>query len=136
MLMFSFSFVFTRDLYNTLHYIFQGTLVLCVCGTTYGCGCIIDMSKSRVTLNIRRPCFFRCISKKKTIYIRVNTILGKAICTDSEKNLILTSSVDEAGSQVIRANINKFRQIGHWCIPFKNESNVNPLHLQWLRCQE
>ncbi len=22
------------------------------------------------------------------------------------------------------------------CIPFKNKSNFNPLHLQWLRCRE
>ncbi len=44
---FSFSFVFTRDLYNTLHYIFHGTLALCVFGATYCCGCIIDMLKSR-----------------------------------------------------------------------------------------
>ncbi len=47
----AFSFVFTRDLLtllqHTLHYVFLGTLVLCVSGATYCCGCIIDMSKSR-----------------------------------------------------------------------------------------
>ncbi len=52
----------SRSLQHTLHYIFHGTLVLCVFGATYCCGCIIDMSKSL-------PRFFRCISKKKNIVL-------------------------------------------------------------------
>uniref|UniRef100_A0A673J338 Legumain n=1 Tax=Sinocyclocheilus rhinocerous TaxID=307959 RepID=A0A673J338_9TELE len=38
---------YSRSLQHALHYVFHGTLVLCVFGATYCCGCIIDMSKSR-----------------------------------------------------------------------------------------
>ncbi len=41
----------------------------------------------------------------------ISTLLGKAICKDSLKTLILTSSVGAAGSRMIRANIGTFRQI-------------------------
>ncbi len=37
-----------------------------------------------------------------------STLLGKAICKDKKKKLVLTSSVDEAGSRMIRANIDAF----------------------------
>uniref|UniRef100_A0A672KRS4 Fucolectin tachylectin-4 pentraxin-1 domain-containing protein n=1 Tax=Sinocyclocheilus grahami TaxID=75366 RepID=A0A672KRS4_SINGR len=38
---------YSRSLQHALLYVFHGTLVLCVFGATYCCGCIIDMSKSR-----------------------------------------------------------------------------------------
>ncbi len=41
-----------------------------------------------------------------------STLLGKAICKESQKTLILTSSVGEAGSRMIHTNIDAFRQIG------------------------
>ncbi len=49
------------------------------------------------------------------------TLLGKVICKDlyKKKKHILTSSVDKAGSRMIRANIDAFRQIGDQRIPFK-----------------
>ncbi len=48
-----------------------------------------------------------------------STLLGNAICKDSLKTFILTSSVDEAGSRMIRVNIDAFRQIGDRRIHFK-----------------
>ncbi len=42
------------------------------------------------------------------------------------KTLILTSSVDEVGSQMIRGNIYVDRRS---VLCFQSESNVNPLHL-------
>ncbi len=48
--------------------------------------------------------------------------------------LILTSSVDTDESRIISMNINAFRQSWDRRSPLKNESRVNPLRLQQLRC--
>ncbi len=52
-------------------------------------------------------------------------------CDDSRGGA--TSSVGEAGSRMICANINAFRQIGG---TFPSKTKGNPLRLQWLRCWE
>ncbi len=60
----------SQSLHHTLHYVLHGTLVLCVFGATYCCGCIIDMSV--LTLNIRLL-FSYVFPRKITLsYIRVN----------------------------------------------------------------
>ncbi len=58
---------------HTLYYIFHGTLVLCVFGATYCCGCVIDTSKSRPWIEDDRV-FSDVFQRKKHFYIRVNTV--------------------------------------------------------------
>ncbi len=64
----------SRSLQHTLHYIFHGTLVLCVFGATCCRGCIIDMSKSRPWIKDDRV-FQMYFQEKKHSYIRVNTVI-------------------------------------------------------------
>ncbi len=98
---FSFSFVFTRDLYNT-HYItyFMAHSFYAFLAPPIVVGVLLTCQS--LDPEKRRLCFFRCISKKKTLsYIRVNTVLQmlsqlvKHSCLNKEFHIVEMSRLCE-----------------------------------------